>query len=60
MKKEMVLEGRTSGMTGGDLTEVEQAIETIQGLVEAAELESVKNVGKKKARLREKRRQLKV
>ena len=56
----MVLEVRTSGMTGGDLTEVEQAIETIQGLVEAAELESVKNVGKKKARLREKRRQLKV
>ena len=56
----MALEERASGITGEDLAELDQAIETIQGLCEAAELESVKNLEKKKWMLRKKRRQLKV
>ena len=47
-KKRMAMEERASGITGEDVTELDQAIETILGLIEAAEHESAKNVEKKK------------
>ena len=59
-ERKMALEERASGITGEDVKELDQAIETILGLIEAAEHESVKNVRKKKRRLRKKTRQLKM
>ena len=59
-KKRMAMEERASSITGEDVTELDQAIETILSLIEAAEHESVKNVKKKKGSLRKKRRQLNV
>ena len=47
-KKKMALEERASGIVGEDVTELDQAIETIMGLIEAAELESVRNMEKRK------------
>ena len=56
----MASEERASGIIGEDISELDQAIETILGLIEAADLESVKSMEKKKKSWREKRRQLKV
>ena len=59
-KKRMASEERASGIIGEDISELDQAIETILSLIEAADLESVKSMEKKKRSWREKRRQLKV
>ena len=59
-KKRMASDGRASGIIGDDISELDQAIETILGLIEAADLESVKSMEKKQRSWREKRRQLKV
>jgi len=50
-KKRMASEERASGIIGEDISELDQAIETILGLIEAADLESVKSIEKKKKEL---------
>ena len=45
-KKKMAVEERSSGITGKDITELDQAIETILGLIETAEHETRKSAEK--------------
>ena len=54
-KRRMAQEERASGIEGEELTEVEQAVETIIGMTEAAEEENTRKAEKKKGEvLREK------